>query len=526
MLRRVVPIGALAIAVLPIVWVSVDFVRSRKVLYAPDMFQTLLASMAAGHGEQYQGAWSRIGISHLGPAWFYWAAPFAWAFDDHPSSMVLAAGALAVASSAVLVSVVARGSGAAASCLVAGVLLIGFMQLSLLGVVAPWNPTILIVPAAAGLACAADAWARGSLPSVAGAVVLGALVAQSHLGAIVLGMAIAASALVGVVWSRRLSGRPLPSGRLALVALIAVVPWVPVMIDQAVGTGNAAAVATYATVGTINGRTPDYREGSSRHLDAAESLRHLASITFLVEPDVGLWAGIDVPAGRTHQPSRRSWVVGLFVVAAATAFARPTRGWPKTADAPGAWLCRAGLVGLACQTAATLQVRDEFRGYLVAASAGVGLALWSGIAVAGLAWARRFAPERLVPALPAACAAVLVLSAFVAYPRVDWRIHGDPLPPRAASTFDTLTRLTGSTPIKIHVGTARLLPTYFTFTWELEQRGVRVSVRGMWSARFSDRQQRGPFTGREVLLRDPDAPPRADCTDVGRYRSVVLCLRR
>ena len=178
-----------------------------------------------------------------------------------------------------------------------------------------------------------------------------------------------------------------------------------------------------------------------------------------------------------------------------------------------------------CQVVATLQVRDEFRAYLIAASAGVGLTLWSGVMVAGLVWVRRRVPARFAPAVPAVCVAVLVLAVAVVYPRVTWRIEGDPLPPRAVSTFEALTSRTGSEPVKIHVGSARLLDTYFTFIWELEQRGVPVTVRGMWSERFSDRQKQGSFVGREVLLRDPDARPLAGCTDVGRYRLVAICVR-
>jgi len=520
-----VPLGAAAAVVFPLLWVSIDLVRRRRVLYAPDVFQSVLASMAAAHGQQYVGAWSRIGINHPGPAWFYWAAPFSIAFGHHPSALVLAAGALAAAGATVAIVVIGRASGGAAGAVAAAVVLAGLVQLDVVGVVAPWNPTIVIFPIAAGMVCAADTWSRGSLWSAAGAVLFGGLVAQSHFGTVGLGIVIIVGGLLGARHGGRRVGRPVTATAALVLAVVAVVPWVPVAMDQVFGEGNARAVASYAVAGTIDGQPARYRQGGSQQLSAVDSVRQLASVTFLVEPNVALWAGIDVPAGERHAPSRRSWVAGLFVLGLAGAFARPTRRWPEGGLRHSAWMCRAGLVGFACQLVATLQLRDEFRPYLVAGSAGVGLTLWLGIATGALGWVRARGPAPISRWIPEASVAVLLLVAALAYPRLDWRIEGAPLPPRAPSTFRSLLAETGGSPVMLRTNSARLLGTYYTFTWELEQRDIPVSVRGPWSYRFSDRQRRLPFAGREVLLRDPAAPPRDDCNDVGHYRSVVVCVR-
>lgn len=520
-----IPFGAAAVVVLPILWVSIDFVHRRRVLIAPDMFQTVLATLAAAQGQQYVGAWSRIGVNHPGPAWFYWAAPFSILFGHHPAAVVLAAGALAATGATVAILVVGRASGGVASMVAAAVLLVGLVQLNLIGVVAPWNPTIVIFPVLAGLVCTADTWSRGSRASAVGAVLFGGLVAQSHFGTVGLGMAIVMGGLLAAVFGGRRSGRPVTALFALLLALCVVVPWVPVAADQAFGEGNARSVATYAIAGTINGRPAHYKQGGSQRLGPVESVGHLASVTFLVQPDVALWAGIDVPAGRNHAPSRQSWVVGLLVLGLAAALARPTQRWPEGGRRHSAWLCRAGLVGFACQLVATLQIHDEFRPYLVVGSAGVGLTLWLGVTLGGLGWVRARVTAPLARRIPEVSMGVFMLVAAIALPRLDWRIEGASLPPRAPSTFRSLLAETDGAPVTLRTNAARLLDTYYTFTWELEQRDIPVSVRGPWSYRFSDRQRRLPFRGREVLLRDPAAPSRRDCTDVGRYRSVVICVR-
>ena len=91
-----------ALPALPVLLVGVRTVRARTTWWTPDLLQTLLAVRSAEHLQQLAGPWSRIGIAHPGPAWFYAAAPSLALAGGHPSGLVLGAATVAAGSLAAM----------------------------------------------------------------------------------------------------------------------------------------------------------------------------------------------------------------------------------------------------------------------------------------------------------------------------------------------------------------------------------------------------------------------------------------
>lgn len=520
----------------PVVRVAARTAWARSVVPVPDLWETTLATMGAARGHQWVGAWSRIGVFHLGPAWFYWAAPFLVLSGEQPSGLGVAAAALAVVSLLVAGGVVLRSAGPVPASVAAVVLLVGVHQLGVAGLVAPWNPTVLILPAAAGLLAAAEACAHGRARAAAIAALCGALVAQSHLDAMPLGLAVVGAGVVGGAVRRRADGAAPWSWRQGLVVGACVVlPWVPVAVDQVAGRHNAAAVVEYSTHGTIHGRRVAHAQGFSVALGRLAVLRQTASVGSLGQGGTASWAGWDLAAGIGQHGNTRTDLVSALLLAAALAGARPWR-WRVPARARmGVTACRLGVVAVGVEAVAALAVRHEYRAYLVSAAAGVGLELWVAVAVAAVeavhprlvaAWPVGRGWRRFVPA-PSAAMALAGLALVLLVPTVSTSVATMAPPDASDPTVATaLSRLAADGQDHVVVRDVRhrqFLQESLQLVWDLQRNGVAVATEGPYGDHYGDwshrTEARGPVL--ELEPRDRPMPPR--CERLGPYQRFELC---
>lgn len=485
----------------------------------------MLATSSAAHGLQHLGPWSRIGIYHPGPAWFYWSAPFFRLAGGEPWGMVLAASAGAALCAAAIVILVWRVSGFAFAAIAASVVMLGTLQLSALGLSAPWNPTILILPTSCGLVAVGAVIARGSVGPSLVAVLCGAVVAQSHLGTLPLGLAIIAGGILGLVQAQRRDGRPLARRPLALVVVVAAVPWLPVAYDSVAGPGNARATAEYLVKGTVRGEEAEHPMGISRALSTTDALRELASVAFLTEPKTALWAGVDLPAGTHHRPSRRSSAAGALCLGAAAWAARPRRRAVAPFDAV---LARVALLAFALCALAALRVRHEFRPYLIVSAAGVGLVLWIAVALSVAAAMSRLAATRPAgrPLIWCTAATAVVVASAIALPRFDHQIENGAPMPDDPSAIARIRAVAPEGRVRFDVsGTWPTVPSVMSLTLELKRAGVDVAVRGRLDEQFGDAERDAPWSGALLVVRPIGSPPPSRCRDVTTYSTVAICVR-
>jgi hypothetical protein len=493
--------------------------------YMPDLLETLLSTMGASHLRQLTGAWSRVGLYHPGPAWFYWAAPFVRLADDRPWGLVLAAASAAAAGVAIVWWAIERAEGHRSAIVAAGVLAVGVARLSPVALAMPWNPVVGIVPAAAGLVCLASTWVRPSLRVALVGIACGSFVAQAHLGALPLGGAIVVGCVVASVRAPGRGGEPL--GRAAASAVIAVValPWLPVLVDQVWGSGNGLALLRYTATGTIHPRFPPTAPAPLPRPSAVEAARMLGAITSLSRPRTAWWAGVGFLTGTP--PSRQTDLVALVLVGMVgwLAWPHPRR---RQAGRLAVTLARVGLLGWTIELVAAVRGTDQWRTYIVAPAAGVGLVLWLAVALAGTHALAAWAGPRLAPsARSGARIAVSVTAvAFLAFGPTQgvtaFRRQGDLAAERRVE--ERIVADTAGQRLELRLGAAPYTRVAEYLVSRLVHRDRNVAYRGSERAHYSDDQRLRPTDGARVLfLGPPGGAPRA-CAPLGRYDGIDVCL--
>ncbi|CAN5620006.1 hypothetical protein BH20ACT2_BH20ACT2_08760 [soil metagenome] len=203
-----------------------------------------LGARRALEGEALLGPYSRFGWHHLGPAMFYWLAPFYALSGSRPGGMALAAVVLNLLWVATIVGVLGGLRGRAAAWVTAAVVVVLIGGLGLLPVHSPWNPHLVILPVLAlgVLGAVLASGHRWALPLV---VVTASFVAQTHVAAVPVALALLVTSLViGVARHRR----PAKAWSAPLMAatLVAAVLWTPVLYQEVTASeGNISDVTSY-----------------------------------------------------------------------------------------------------------------------------------------------------------------------------------------------------------------------------------------------------------------------------------------
>ncbi|MCD9624508.1 hypothetical protein [Rhabdothermincola salaria] len=189
------------------------------------------------------GPYSRYGWNHPGP-WFFWllAGPYRL-LGSNPWGLLTAAAAVNLgAASAMLWLAWRRGGLAAVALLSAGVAVLA-ANLPAGQLWDPWNPWLTLLPF--GVVVVAT-WAAvdGDRAGLAIAVAAGSYIVQAHVGFGVLVAGLLGLAVVATARQRR------GERWWAVPALILAIAWIPVLLDQLFGVGNAVDLAEHFTSGS------------------------------------------------------------------------------------------------------------------------------------------------------------------------------------------------------------------------------------------------------------------------------------
>jgi hypothetical protein len=193
------------------------------------------------------GPYSRFGWNHPGPLLF-WLFAVPYRLLGQSSSTMLLASALANAGAILGLGVFAWRRGR--SPLVAGATIGLAILCTHLGpsfVRDPWNPSITVLPFALFVVLAWSAW-EGDRPAVPLLAFIGSLLVQSHVGFAAL--VVVLWAIGGIGFCRRDRGW---QRTIIWSAALLAVCWLPVVVDQVVGTGNLGDLAQYFRGGSTEG---------------------------------------------------------------------------------------------------------------------------------------------------------------------------------------------------------------------------------------------------------------------------------
>jgi len=237
------PVALIAalLAAAPMLVTATELIIRRPVLYLDgDGAIDELALMRAGHLAQLVGNYSRFGWSEPGPAWFYALSAVYQPLGRESWAFFVASLVLQAAAAAMIVWTTWRIGGQALALIASGVLLVYYGLLGDQVFQITWPPFELMLPMALLLLLAGLA-ATGSRPALAGSLVVGSYLVQTHLGTsgavgAVVGVAVAYQVIDAIRQARAREQTPaqrknswlLTGGGLALV----VVMWIPPLINE------------------------------------------------------------------------------------------------------------------------------------------------------------------------------------------------------------------------------------------------------------------------------------------------------
>jgi len=202
-----------------------------------------------GHATPLLGPYSRFGWNHPGPLLFWVLAVPYHLLGWSARSMLAATAFLNAAALAGTVTLAWRRGRLPLAALTtfALVILTHTMGPELLR--DPWNPYITMLPVAL-LVMLCWSGAEGDRWAWPAALAVGSFIVQSHIGYAVIVIGVVASAMF-LAWRNRaevalLPGNPRARRVLIVIsALVLVICWTPVLIDQFFDSGNLTAIASY-----------------------------------------------------------------------------------------------------------------------------------------------------------------------------------------------------------------------------------------------------------------------------------------
>lgn len=491
--RRAVDTLAVLAVVAPFVVAAVAVILGPELVLGGDQALLALDSFDLRHLQQPLGAYSRTGWAHPGPAWLVLLAPSYWLFGSGGTALVAAS--LLVHSLFAALVVLLAGTGRAWQRPVVAVVVLGYLlAMPSVQFVSVWNPWATLLPTVLLLLLAARACA-GSVVALAGGVVVGSYLVQTHIGTAPL---VAIVLLVaGVVLVRRLvrepAARPDPGARrwAALLGTATVLLWVPPLWQQLTapsGRGNLGLLLAYFLDGD------PAETGSTGWTGAASAVgQMLGSPVF----------GWQLQPNPIDTGIRDASVFGLLALQALGAVVVAALG----ARVPGRramWLSAITGVATVASLVAARSISGPLQNYLLAwvtvlpavlllAAVWVVLDRWDG---RGRATGRA--------GLAVVTAVAVALSAAVSYSLVragDRHLGDQPGAAEAARlALDALPTPDETGPVLLEIRDIDLWTTATSVALDLEQAGYRTTVREQWVYGFgSDRATTGEEAWRVVL---------------------------
>jgi hypothetical protein len=502
--RRVVDAVSVVAVVAPFVVAVVAVLAGRGVVWGGDQALLALDTWHVRQFDQPLGAYSRTGWAHPGPAWLVLLAPFYWAFGSDGAALVAAS--LAVHALAAALVVVLAGTGRAwQRPLMAVVVLVYVLRMPAMEFVGVWNPYAALLPTMLLLLLASRACA-GSAGALAGCLVVGSFLVQTHIGTapLVVLVGLVAAGVFAVRMRRDPAARPDGRGRIRalLLAGAAVLMWIPPLWQQLTAPdsgGNLGLLLDYFLHGD-----PAAEGGSHTWREAVSATgQMLGSPVFGWQPSPApIDVGILTPAVAVGLLATLLGAVGVTVLG------RPVPGRQAS------WLGAVTAVATVAALLAARTVTGPVHNYLLAwVTVLPPVLLFAGISVVIERWDRRGALSgRTGPAAVGVVAVILAVAAATSLHRATGDLSDQPGAAEASRlALDALPDPEDASPVLLDIRDVDVWTTATTVALELEQAGYRVVVEEEWVYGFgSDRAAEGdePWQVLLVPVAGPDAPAR------------------
>lgn len=500
--RRLVDAVAVVAAATPFLVTAVVVLLGPEFVLGGDQALLALDSVHLLHLEQPLGAYSRTGWAHPGPAWLAMLAPFFWLFGS--TSAALVAASLVVHGVFAALVVALAGTGRAwQRPLMAAVLLLYVLRMPAAYFVSVWNPFATLLPAVLLLLLAARA-CGGSLVALAGCLVVGSFLVQTHIGTAPLVLLVLLAAVVVVVLRavRGHAERPARRDlrRAAAVGAGAVLLWVPPVWQQVTapeGRGNLGLLLDYFLHGD-----PEATGGSHSWPAAASAVGQLLGAPVLgwQSTPAAIDTGIADPAVVVLLAAQLLGALAVVLVG---------RG---AADRFGSRLAVLTVVAAAAALIAARTVTGPVYNYLLVwVTVLPAVLLFAGLLVLGDRGDRRgmLADRRALVGLSAVVVALAVACSVSLHGATGERL---PDQPGAREVVDLVLEALPDpveSPVLLDIDDVGVWTTATSVALALEQKGHEVVVEEEWVYGFgADREATGDERWRVALrpLADADAP--------------------
>jgi hypothetical protein len=489
-----------------------------------------LALMRSTHLAQLVGNYSRFGWNHPGPAWFYALDPAYMSLGMHSWAFYVGVLGLQGLFAAFVVAAAWRGGGPLLAIVTSGLLLLYVRALGDLTFRDPWPPYALMLPVVL-LFLLAGLGAAGSLPAMAGALVVGSFVAQTHVGTVPLVLTVLGVMVVGRValrWLPRPPAGPTEPRRIGSPAtilltaggvLLTALMWIPVAVDQVTGRpGNISKLITFFQV--FHDRHPYHA--------AVSALGRMLEVVPLgrFDPFEDLGAA----------PLDRYVAVAVFLSAAAGLVLVGMLVRDRFALALGVLLC----VAVPVAVVSISRIVGPIMPYLAMWATTFPLLLaigWTGLLVRLRPWARwRAAAARaaLRGGAAALCVALVALAAGRAAAFQQLKSVAADYDPGDRVTWAATEAALGRQPsgsVYVDIPDTYRWPVAAALALQLKKRGWTVTVSSNWVFAFGEEERP---TGREdiwLVVAEPGSVGRLesqmpDLREIGRTQDTVLLMRR
>ena len=187
----------------------------------------------------YTGAYSRFGFHHPGPMYFYMRYPLYALSGNTASSFYLSTALIVGISLWLSFQIIRKNSSPVSTIIFTFVFSLFMLTLTRTIWLSQWNPFIIIFPLCLFIISAA-AYSSGANHSLYITVITGSFLAQTHIGMLPMVAIVFLYLTVFVVLQRSLKSR-----ELIISAVLLLIFWIPVIVDQfsPQGSGNISIIS-------------------------------------------------------------------------------------------------------------------------------------------------------------------------------------------------------------------------------------------------------------------------------------------